>query len=249
MTVIQREIINQIIQGDCLEVLDTLEPHSVDLICTDPPYFLPVNSYVGARGSGYHKRSLADTSILKGFFSQVFEKLDRVLKPTGTYYVFCDAQSYPIFYQTMYPYCEHIRLIIWDKICSYNGFTWRHQHELIAWGEKEKTPRVATGDGDIIRIRGVLQEDRNHPAEKPVLLLAKLIAKVTKSSDIILDPFMGSGSTCVAAHQLDRHYIGIEYDEEHINTAKKRLAGQSSKLESFIQSVETNEIETKEATF
>jgi site-specific DNA-methyltransferase (adenine-specific) len=229
------EVVNQLIQGDCLEVLDAIAPNSVDLVCTDPPYFLPVNSYVGARGEGYHKRSLADMSILKGYFTQVFEKLNRVLKPTGTFYVFCDAQSYPIFYQTMYPYCEHVRVIVWDKICSYNGFTWRHQHELIAWGEKEKAPRVATGDGDVIKLRGVMQADRNHPAEKPVLLLTKLIAKVTKSGDMVLDPFMGSGSTCVAAHQLDRRYIGIEFDEEYISTAKKRLAGQSSKLELFIQ--------------
>ena len=83
---------NEIIEGDCLEVLGTLEPKSVDLVLTDPPYFLPVNSYVGVRGEGYHKRTLADTSILKGYFAQVFEKLDRILKDTGTFYVFCDLQ-------------------------------------------------------------------------------------------------------------------------------------------------------------
>ena len=233
------EVINQLILGDCLEVLDALAPNSVDLVLTDPPYFLPVNSYVGVRGEGYHKRSLADTSILKGYFTQVFAKLNRVLKSTGTFYVFCDAQSYPIFYQTMYPYCDHVRLIIWDKICSYNGYTWRHQHELIAWGEKEKTPRIATGDGDVIKLRGVMQEDRNHPAEKPVPLLVKLMVKVTKPNDVVLDPFMGSGSTCVAAHQLDRRYIGIEFDEAYLTVAKKRLSGQSSKLEYFLQP-ETN---------
>jgi site-specific DNA-methyltransferase (adenine-specific) len=224
---------SQLLQGDCLEVLDTLPSNSIDLVLTDPPYFLPVNSYVGVRGEGYHKRTLADTSILKGYFAQVFEKLNRVLKPTGTFYVFCDAQSYPIFYQTMYPYCEHVRLLIWDKICSYNGFTWRHQHELIAWGEREESTRIPSGDGDIIKCRGVMQADRNHAAEKPVLLLCKLIAKVTKKDQVVLDPFMGSGSTCVAAHKLERQYIGIELDEEHFQTAQKRIGQQSVRLEIF----------------
>lgn len=228
------EITNKLLQGDCLDILDTLPDNSVDLVITDPPYFLPVNSYVGVRGEGYHRRTLADTSILKGYFAQVFEKLNRVLKPTGTFYVFCDAQSYPIFYQTMYPHCEYVRLLIWDKVCSYNGYTWRHQHELIAWGEKEKSPRIATGDGDIIKCRGVLQADRNHPAEKPVELLSKLILKSTKKGDTILDPYMGSGSSCVAAHQLERGYIGIELDEGHIQTAKKRIGKQSSRLAEFL---------------
>lgn len=228
------ETFNQLLQGDCLEILDTLPSNSVDLICTDPPYFLPVNSYVGVRGEGYHKRTLADTSILKGYFAQIFEKLNRVLKPTGTFYVFCDAQSYPIFYQTMYPHCEYVRLLIWDKILSYNGYTWRHQHELIAWGEKEESPRIATGDGDIIKCRGVLQADRNHPAEKPLEILRKLILKSTKQGDVVLDPYMGSGSTCIAACELERQYIGIELDEGHIQTAKERIKKQSSRLEAFI---------------
>jgi DNA modification methylase len=147
--------------------------------------------------------------------------------------VFCDAQSYPIFYQTMYPYCEHVRLLVWDKICSYNGFTWRHQHELIAWGEKEDTPRVPSGDGDVLKYRGVMQEDRNHPAEKPVPLLCKLIAKVTKMGDVVLDPYMGSGSTCVAAHHLERRYIGIELNKDFLEVAKRRVGKQSTRLSSF----------------
>jgi site-specific DNA-methyltransferase (adenine-specific) len=225
---------SQLLQGDCLEMLDTIQTNSVDLVLTDPPYFLPVNSYVGVRGEGYHKRTLADTSILKGYFERVFEKLDRVLKPTGTFYVFCDAQSYPIFYQTMYPYCEHVRILVWDKILSYNGFTWRHQHELIAWGEREETPRIPSGDGDILKCRGVMQENRNHAAEKPVLLLCKLISKTTPKDGVVLDPFMGSGSTCVAAHKMERKYIGIELDENHFQTATKRISQQSTRLETFI---------------
>lgn len=213
--------INKIHNLDCTEALKDMEDNSVDLIVTDPPYFLPVNSYVGKRGEGYVKRHLADTSVLKGFFKQVFAELFRVLKPTGTIYVFCDGQSYPIFYEAMFPYCKYVRPLIWDKMVSYNGYTWRHQHEIIAWGELGEGHRVPTGDGDILKCRGVLQKDRNHPAEKPVELIKKLIAK-HEAAEIVLDPFMGSGSVAVAASQLGRKYVGFELNEDFCNTANRR---------------------------
>lgn len=216
--------LNKIYNMDCLEGLKDMDNASVDLIITDPPYFLPVNSYVGKRGEGYVKRHLADTSILKGFFKQVFVELFRVLKPTGTIYVFCDGQSYPIFYEAMFAYVKHVRPLIWDKVVSYNGFTWRHQHELIAWGELDETYRVPTGEGDILKCRGVLQEHRKHPAEKPVELLKKLIGKHAVA-ELILDPFMGSGSTAVASLELGKKYIGFELDEEFCRIANKRTEG------------------------
>lgn len=221
---------NKIYCMDCLEGMEEIEEDSIDLILTDPPYFLPINSYVGKRGEGYHNRTLADTSILKGYFERVFIQLNRVLKPTGSFYVFCDAQSYPIFYQVMFPYCKYVRLLIWDKKVSYNGYTWRHQHELIVWGELNKSERVPTGDGDIIKCRGVLQKDRQHPAEKPVELLCKIISKHGSAGDLILDPYIGSGSTAVACKRLNRDFIGFELEEEYIERAKSRISMEKQSL-------------------
>jgi len=214
---------NDVIFGDCLEELVNIDDNSVDMILTDPPYFLPVNSYVGVRGKDYErKRTLADTSILKTYFKQIFKEFSRVTKDTGVWYVFCDGQSYPIFYECAFPYCSHVRPLIWDKIVSYNGYTWRHQHEIILWGELENTPRIETGDGDIIKCRGVLQKDRNHPAEKPVELLRKLIEKHNECG-IILDPFAGSGSTVIASIQLKRKYIAMELNEDNIEKIHERI--------------------------
>lgn len=214
----------KLIQGDCLDVLPGIENNSIDLIVTDPPYYLPINSYVGTRVNGYQKRSLADTSILRGFFDRIFKEFDRLIKKNGTFYIFCDAQSYPIFYNSIYPYCNHVRLIIWDKIISYNGYTWRHQHELILWGEKEDTERIPTGEGDIIKYRGVLQEDRLHPAEKPVGLI-KILIKKHKEAQNILDPFSGSGSTMYASQDLGRNCTSIEIDKDYCDVIKKRCWG------------------------
>ncbi|KKN22236.1 hypothetical protein LCGC14_0917370 [marine sediment metagenome] len=209
-----------IYHGDCHEILPTLE--KVDLVLTDPPYFLPIQSYVGTRGNGYQKRMIGDLSVLKGYFELVFSDFEKVLNETGTYYIFCDAKSYPIFWQVMFPLCKNVRLLIWDKQISYNGYTWRHQHELIAWGELDKTDRIPTGDGDVIKCRGVLQADRNHPAEKPVEVMEKLISK--HSAGIVLDPFMGSGTTLFASKQLNRHCIGIEIEEKYCEIAAQRCS-------------------------
>jgi len=160
-------------------------------------------------------------SVLKGYFELVFSDIHATLNPGGTYYVFCDAKSYPIFWQVMFPLCKNVRLLIWDKLISYNGYTWRHQHELIAWGELDETKRIPTGDGDIIKCRGVLQKDRNHPAEKPIELMTRLIGK---HEGIILDPFMGAGASVVAAKKLNRKSIGIEIEEKYCEIAAKRLS-------------------------
>jgi len=216
------DYINKIICGDCLEVMKEMPDNCVDLVLTDPPYFLPIQSYVGTRKNGYPKRTLADTSILSGYFERILEDLSRIIKPTGTYYIFCDAQSYPIFYRVMFPYCKHVRLLIWDKLVSYNGYTWRHQHELIAWGELEKSNRIPTGDGDILKQRGVLQKDRLHPAEKPSQLIQKLILK-HEDYKVIFDPFMGSGSLIEACKNLKRDFIGIEINPDYCKIAEERL--------------------------
>lgn len=215
--------LNTIVTGDARELVRRLPNRSVDLLVTDPPYFLPVQSYVGTREGGYSKRTLADTSILQTYFDVMFEDFTRVLKPTSSAYVFCDAQSYPIIYRSMYPHFKYVRLIIWDKVISYNGFTWRHQHELIAWGEGEDAERIPTGDGDVLQFRGVLQKDRVHDAEKPVNLLVKLIEKHGQGN-IVFDPYGGSGSTGEAAKRTGNHYLLFEYEKNNADSARQRIA-------------------------
>lgn len=224
----------EIILGDALDVLEKIQTNSIDLVLSDPPYFLPINSYIATRGNQYEKRTMADTSILKGFFKQIFSQLDRITKESGTWYIFCDGQSYPIFYECAFPYCKYVRPIIWDKMISYNGYTWRHQHEIILWGERPTSKRIETGDGDIIKCRGVLQKDRNHPAEKPVELLRKLIKKHPHYTKII-DPFMGSGSTLIAGLDLKKEMIGIELNEDNFKKTINRIDEKNkTSLESFL---------------
>lgn len=207
-----------IYNGDCEDIVEQI---TFDILLSDPPYFLPLNSYVGKRGAGYKKTMLGDMSVLKGYFNMMLGKFRARMADTGSMYLFCDAKSYPIFFNAMFPHCKHVRVCVWDKVVSYNGYTWRHQHELIAWGELEQTKRVPTGDGDILKCRGVKQKDKLHPAQKPVELLEQIINK--HEDGVILDPFMGSGSTLVAAKKLGRVAIGIEFEEKYCEIAAERL--------------------------
>lgn len=209
-----------IYHGDCREVLPSLGV-CADLVVADPPYFFPVQTYVEARGAKYRKM-LGELSVLSGYLSDTFATIAECLRLGASQYVFCDAKSYPLMHDALFPHAAHVRLLIWDKIVSYNGYTWRHQHELIAWAEGEGAPRVPTGDGDILKERGVLQKDRLHPAEKPSALLARMIAK--HESAAVLDPFTGSGSSLVAAKSLGRQAIGIEIEERYCEIAARRLS-------------------------
>jgi site-specific DNA-methyltransferase (adenine-specific) len=209
-----------IYHGDCLRVLAEMPFSTVDAIVMDPPYFLPASHYSVRSGTF---RSLGDLSMLEHFFRDVFAACARVLKPTGFLYAFCDGQSYPPFYATAFPHFKNIRPLIWDKQTSVNGYAWRHQHELILFATMVEAPNVKTGDGDIIRERAVPIEDRDHLAEKPEAVLTRLIDKTTPPGGVVLDPFMGSGSTLRAARFLGYRAVGVEVEERFCELAARRM--------------------------
>lgn len=216
-----KDIINKIILGDCLEILLDVPNNSFDLIIIDPPYFLPATHY---QTRTRFRRSFADLGILEHFFKEVFEQIKRTLKSTGFFYVFCDGQSYPLFYYYSYFFTKSVRPIIWDKTVSISGYSWRHQHEIIIFGVMPKSPAIKTGDGDIINdCRAVPIDRRKHPAEKPEELIEKLILKSSQLGDLVADFFMGSGTTCVVAKKLRRKYFGIDIGSEYYEIAKKRI--------------------------
>jgi len=209
--------------GDCIEVLQTLEAGLFDAVITDPPFFHPVNHYVHARGAEPSKKTLSDLSALKHFFRVTADEVARTLKDTGWFYWFCDGQSYGHSFEALYPHCKKVRPLIWDKMVSFNGYTWRHQHELIAWGERQNAERIPTGDGDILKFRAVKVKERRHPAEKPVDLLSALVRK-TPGEGVILDCFMGSASTGVAAMNGGRKFVGIELEPAYFDIACERIS-------------------------
>jgi site-specific DNA-methyltransferase (adenine-specific) len=207
-----------LLHGDCLQLLQDLQAGSIDLVVTDPPYFMPATHYSVRSGSS---RSLSDLGILEHFFFSVMKELDRVLTQDGHAYFFCDGQSYPILYATAYPFFKSLRPLIWDKQVSINGYGWRHQHELILFCQRPDAKPIKTGDGDVLKCRAVPIKDRQHLAEKPVELLEKLIRKCSPVT--VLDPFMGSAATGEAAKLCGANFIGCEKDHNYYQIATRRI--------------------------
>ena len=145
------------------------------------------------------------------------------MKDTGILYIYCNGQSYPLFWYYTFFFTKSVRPLIWDKLVSINGYTWRHQHEMILFGEMPKAKPIKTGDGDILKGRAVPVKQRRHPAEKPESLIERLILKSSKPRDVILDTFFGCGSTLTVAKKLNRKYIGWEISSEYFKIAELDL--------------------------
>lgn len=212
----------KIIQGDCLEVMKSLPDASFDCVITDPPYSR--NTITAHSRNGV--RNLADLSIQEFFYREMYQQIARLLKDGGVSFTFCDDLFYPILFATSYNSLQGHSLITWDKGHISFGKPIRKRHELIMYAskgaggefykstEREHFPSV---------ISHPKERDKVHDAQKPVSLLKDLIQHFVPEGGSILDPFMGSGSTLVAAKLLQRNSTGIELSDEYCEIARKRL--------------------------
>lgn len=213
-----------IYHGDCREILLSLST-PIDILLTDPPYAVPT---VVAQGRNI-TRNLGDLSIVEAGLGLFLNSAFRLIRPTGRAFVFCDGTSYPVIFRLLYG--EFITaLLIWNKGQIGMGREFRKSHELIAHGWKPDTPIFSDGNGisDILLCSPVQSQQRFHPAEKPVDLLKSLLRV---SDGLILDPFIGSGSTLRAAKDLGRRAIGIEIEERYCEIAARRLSQEVLQLE------------------
>lgn len=211
----------RIICGDCLDVLRGMADRSVDAVITDPPFFLPAQHYAARKDWG---RSLADLSILEHFYQDVFTECRRVLRSPGHMLVFCDSQSYPVFYTIAYRDFLNTLALVWDKGRIGLGLPWRNQHELIMAAWDKGALLSSTSASTVLKFPPTLSADRDHPAEKPVELMQYLCKLVTPPRGLVLDPFAGSGTTGAAALNEGLEFVGIERDPKYAEIARGRLA-------------------------
>lgn len=211
-----------IYHGDCEDVPDVLPRLSVDAIVTDPPFFMPAAHF---QSRIKWQRSWGDVSVLGTFWRTTLTALLPAIKPSGHMLTFCSGDSYPVFYPEMYRHFDTLKCLVWDKGHVGLGRVWRHQHELILAGRWQESFVDIRGhlDSDVIKANAVPSEKRIHPVDKPEALLGQLIEPITPRDGLVLDPFMGGGSTLVAARRLGRHAIGVEIEERYCEAAANRL--------------------------
>jgi len=214
--------INQIICGDALEVMRDLPKNSIDLVVADPPFFTPATHY---QSRVVWQRTFADLSPLRIFWNNITKEVCRIIRQTGHFLVFCNCDSFSVFYEPMYNSFQVTKSLVWNKLNIGLGRIWRHQHELIIAARNSDCKFNDDGKlrRDVISVKATRSEKRTHPVEKPIKLLRQLIEPTTLEGDLVLDPFCGSGTTLIAAQLSRRKWIGVDLNPKYVEVAKRNI--------------------------
>jgi site-specific DNA-methyltransferase (adenine-specific) len=213
--------------GDCRQILPTLG--GIDAVVTDPPYGIAFKS----NGQWFRRAEAiegdGDTDMANWVAS------------------FADERSIPLamFYSPFRPIPVQWRSVLcWSKgghvgIGGDRETCWKRDFELI--GIRNNRPLNGTRDSAVLQVNAVLPPPSGHFAEKPIRLMEYLVQKLTQPDELIADPFMGSGTTGVAAIRSGCRFLGIEINPQHFETACSRIreawhADRSSLFPAFSES-------------
>lgn len=215
----------KIIQGDCLEVMKSMDDNSVDMIFTDPPYNI----------------NKADWDNLQIIPDQYISEFSRLLKETGSVYICWSCLHLETLLPCFKRYFRLSNIIVWNYR---NGVTQRANHnyamtwEAIVYGVKSKPSanifrnfsKFGNNNFDVWEIpvpqSNWKLEKKQHPTQKPIAIVKKAIIASTNENDLVFDPFCGSGTTGVAAVQMGRKFIGIEKNEVYVKMSERRITNE-----------------------
>ena len=236
-----KKYLNQIINADCLEVMKELPDKCIDMVLTDPPYGLKWKQSIELHGRkaiyGHRVETEKWDNVDRKFYEVLFTELDRIVKDNGSIIMFSNTEYitwlYEVGQENNFGYkatiCWHktnpipqirkknylssIEFVSWlarynEKKCDFT-FNFKKQNEMHNFIEFP----LCGGN-----------ERTSHPTQKPLEMIKQFVDIHSNEKDIILDPFLGSGTTAVACKQLNRNYIGIEISKEYCEIARRRLA-------------------------
>lgn len=217
-----------ILRGDCLTVLKKMPDASVDAVITDPPYMLATSgtkSMLGSKIKVYDEIEF----MSRGFDLSVLDELVRVQKKINMH-IFCSRQQIPVY----------LRYFVTERRCNWDLLAWHKSNPTPACGNSylPDTEYIFFAREKGVRLLGSYHTKRkyyvsyvnrgdkdkyNHPTVKPMDIVKNFVINSTHPGDVVLDPFVGSGTTAVAAHELGRIGIGIEREFDFHQTATQRL--------------------------
>ena len=221
-------MIDTIYNVDCMDGLKEIPDNSVDLVIMDPPYEFQSVRGSGAFGSRNRKGYSELEMISKGISNDVLDILIQKMKAVNMY-IWCNKSQ-------LRQYFDYFD----DNGCMIDLLTWHKSNPIPTCGNKylSDTEYLIFARGKGVKLYGTYDTKRKwyvsllntddkkrygHPTIKPLNIIKNLITNSSKGGDIVLDPFMGSGTTAVAAKILGRHYIGFEIDPEYHRIAEKRV--------------------------
>lgn len=222
--------------GDALNVMQGLSPLGAQALICDPPYCsggFTEAAKRSARGQGVRSEThkggwFVGDNMTAGGLQWLLRSVAVAftIHAEGTHSTlsfFADWRMVPLLAQAIESAGLRFQALpVWDKQAAGLGTGFRAQHECILHFSIE-TPRYHSASfGNVLRAPR-MPADRDHPTEKPISIMKALIAVQSGEGGIVLDPFMGSGSTGVAAVQMGRRFVGIEHDVRHFETACRRI--------------------------
>lgn len=227
--------------GDAMRALAMLPDDSVDCVVTDYAY----ESLEKHRKRGTTTRLTHSKSSSNDWFRifpnarvpAMIHELYRVMAPNTHAYLHCDDETSDLLRMIVAAMVEERgkknaftwwKRIVWDKDRRGTGYHYAAQHEFVVFLEKGKRNLNDLGPTDVQRVKRVSKKSLGgrspEPTEKPVELLKTFIANSSNPGDLILDPFVGSGSTGVAAVELGREFLGFDIKVKSLRIARERLA-------------------------
>ena len=221
-----------LIFDDCLNALRNIPDESIDLVVTDPPYLMNHTSGSSTNTSKQEQwkgnlKAADKTANMANFikFSQWLPVIYKKLKSSSHCYIFCnDKNVQDVLNESTKTGFKLHNILIWKKNnCTPNRWYMKNVEFIIFLHKGKSFPIANLGCPQCLEIDNINGKNKLHPTQKPVELLSILIKNSSKVGDIVLDPFMGSGSTGVACVNTNRNFIGIELDEKYFNIAKERI--------------------------
>ena len=245
---------DHIYHGDCRDVLARLPEQSVDLIFADPPYNLqlqgallrPNQTAVDAVDDAWDQ--FADFAAYDQFTREWLSACRRVLKDNGTLWVIGSYHNIyrvgSILQDLGYWILNDVVWIKTNPMPNFKGVRFTNAHETLLWCKKSKAQKRYTFNYHAMKMANDEKQMRSdwhiplctgserltadgaklHATQKPEALLYRVILSSSKPSDVVLDPFFGTGTTGAVAKRLGRHFIGIEREAAYVQAAKARIA-------------------------
>lgn len=203
--------------GDCVEYMKAMDKKSVDLLLTDIPY-----NEVNRKDNGL--RSL-DKGVADSAEFDLDETLKQFMRVTkGSIYVFCGIEQVSHIKKTFRENGLSTRLVVWNKTnpSPMNGDKiWLSSVECCVYGKFPKATFNEHCKGSVLNFPS--GRSKIHPTQKPLKLFEKIVEVSSNEGDVVFDPFMGSGTSGVAAKNLNRKFVGCEANDEYFNLAEDRI--------------------------
>lgn len=224
--------LNKIYNEDCITGMKKIDDESIDLLVTDPPYKVTSRGNAGNSGGMLRKKSSMQGNIFEYNDTKPQEYIPefyRILKDGSHCYIMTNHVNLQSILNTATE-CgfKFIKSLIWNKGNKIMGQYYMSQFEYILFFRKGKGKKINNcGTADILNIPNKKSKDENgknlHDTEKPIELMQILIENSSQENEIVLDPFVGIGSTAIACIKTNRNYIGFEIDKKYYDIANRRI--------------------------